>query len=104
MYEHLDGILACPDLRCVGCVGARQPWVPLHRAPKRPRYLNLGLMYLNLGPPDRSLVPRDVQEASRADFGAISEPSGRPWQPEKHRKIRRFCCISRCATDNVQIV
>ena len=92
MYEQLDGILTCPDLRCAGSAEVRQPWVPLHRAPKRPRYLNLGLMYLNLDPPlaDRSLVPRDVQEASRADFGAISDPSGRPWKPKNTVKYNVF--------------
>ena len=41
-------------------------------------YFYMGLMYLNLGPPDRSSVPRHVQEASRSDFGAILDPSGRP--------------------------
>ena len=43
MYEQLDGILAWGDLIRVGSAGARQPWVPLRRVPKRPRYLNLSL-------------------------------------------------------------
>ena len=47
-------------------------------------------MYLHWGPPDRSLVPRDVQEASRADFGAISDPSGRPWKPKNIVKYNVF--------------
>ena len=83
-------ILTCRDLIPASSVKARQPWVPLHRAPKRPRYLNLGLVYLNLGPPDRSLVPRDVQEASRADFGAISDLSGRLWKPKNTVKYKVF--------------
>ena len=56
-------------------------------------YLYLGLMYLNLGPPDRSLVPRDVQEASRVDFGAISDPSGRPWKPKNIVKYDVFAAF-----------
>ena len=47
-------------------------------------------MYLHLGPPDRSLVPRDVQEACLADFGAISDPSGRPWKPKNTVKYDVF--------------
>ena len=90
MYEQLDGILACRDLSRVGSVNLRQPWVPLHRAPKRPRYLNLSLVYLHLGPPDRSLVPRDVQEAFRAEFGAISGLSGRPWKPKNTTRYKGF--------------
>ena len=77
MYEQLDGILAWGDLISASCAKARSLLVPLHGVQNRPRYLNLSLVYLNLCPPDRSLVPRDVQEASRADFGAISDPSGR---------------------------
>ncbi len=45
--------------------------------------------------------PRAAQEASRADFGATL------WEAlegQKHGKIRCFCCISRSATDIVQIV
>ena len=81
MYAQLDGILACPDLLSAGFCGVRGPYVPLHGVQNRPMYLNLALVYLNLGPPDRSLVPRDVQEASRADVGAISNPSGSPGGP-----------------------
>ena len=51
-------------------------------------------MYLNWGPPARSLVPRDVQEASRADFGAISDPSGRHWKPKHTVKYRVFAVFS----------
>ena len=54
---------------------------------------NLGLMHLNLGPPDRSLAPRDVQEASRVDFGAISDPSGRPWKPKNTVKYDVFAAF-----------
>ena len=53
-------------------------------------WLNLSLVYLNLGPPDRSLVPRDVQEASRAEFGAISDLSGRLWKPKIIVKYKGF--------------
>ena len=106
MYEQLDGILTCPDLSCASCVKFRQPWVPLHTAPKRPRYLNLSLVYLNLGPPDRSLVPRDVQEASRVDFGFWSDfgPFREALEATKHCKFNVFYCISCSATDIVQIV
>ena len=62
-------------------------------------------MYLHWGPPDRSLVPRDVQDASQADFGAISELSERLWKPENTViYISFFCYISRSATDIVQNV
>ena len=54
----------------------------------------MGLMYLNLGPPDRSLVPRDVQEASRVDVGAISELSGRPWQPRNTVNTMFLLCFT----------
>ena len=47
-------------------------------------------MYLHLGSPDRSSVPRDVQEASQADFGAISDPSGRLWKPKNTVKYKVF--------------
>ena len=63
------------------------------RRPAGPRATlgaNLGLLYLNLGPPDRSLVPSDVQETSRVDFGAISDPSGRPWKPKNIIKYHVF--------------
>ena len=49
MYEQLDGILTWGNLSRVSCGEFRQPWVPLHRAPKRPMYLNLSLVYRNLG-------------------------------------------------------
>ncbi len=49
MYYSIDRILTWPEVSSVGCVRARQPWVPLHGVPKRPGYPNLGLMYLNLG-------------------------------------------------------
>ena len=90
MYEQIDGILACLDLRCARCAALRSPCVPLHGVQNRPMYLNLALVYLNLGPPDRSLVPRDVQEASRADFGAISDLSGRLWKPKNTVKYKVF--------------
>ena len=48
------------------------------------------LVYLHLGSPDRSSVPRDVQEASPADFGAISDPSGRLWKPQNTVKYKVF--------------
>ena len=51
-------------------------------------YLNLALVYLNLGPPAQSLFPRDVQEASRANFGAFSDPSGTPWKPKNTVKYQ----------------
>ena len=35
MYEQLDGILTCPDLRSVGSVKFRQPLVPLHGVQNR---------------------------------------------------------------------
>ena len=41
MYEQLDGIVACPDLICVGSDDFRQPWVPQHGVQNRPMYLNL---------------------------------------------------------------
>ena len=47
-------------------------------------------MYLHLGPPDRSLVPRDVQEASQVDFGAISDLSERLWKPKNTVKYKVF--------------
>ena len=81
MYEQLDGILACRDLGSASCAELRRPWVPLQGVQNRPRYLYLGSMYLNLGPPDRSCAPRDVQEASRADVGEMLDPIGRPWRP-----------------------
>ena len=93
MYEQIDGILAWGDLGCAGCAGLRSPWVPLHRPADRPRYLNLALVYLHLGPPARPLVPRDVQEASRADFGAFSDPSGTPWKPKNTVKYTVFVII-----------
>ena len=65
MYEQLDGILTCRDLSRVSSVKLRQPWVPLHRAPKRPRYLNFGLR---------------PHEACRHDSEAISDSSGRLWR------------------------
>ena len=104
MYEQIDGILACPDLGSAGCAKSRSPCVPLHGVQNRPMYLNLALVYLNLGPPDRSLVPRDVQEASRADFWSDFGPLREALTVPKHCKIQRFCYISRSATDIVQIV
>ena len=80
MYEQLDGILTCRDLVRGGRAGLRSPWVPLQGAQDGPRYLYLGSMYLNLGPPERSYAPRDVQETSRAYSGAVLVPSGRPWR------------------------
>ena len=50
-------------------------------------------MYLTLGPPDRSWAPRDVLEACRADFGAISDPSGRPWTPKNTVKYDVFAAF-----------
>ena len=47
-------------------------------------------MYLHWGPPDRSLVPRDVQDASQADFEAISDPSKRLWKPKNTVKYNVF--------------
>ena len=47
-------------------------------------------MYLNLCPPDRSLVPRDVQDASRADVGAISKLSERLWKAKNTVKYKVF--------------
>ena len=66
--------------------GARRP----PAGPRATFRANLALMYLTLGPPDRSLVPRDVQEASRADFGTISDPSGRHW---KHKNIVKYSVL-----------
>ena len=54
MYEQLDGILSCRDLRCAGRAGLRSPWVPQLWLQDGRRYLYLGSMCLNLGPPDRS--------------------------------------------------
>ena len=71
MFEQIDGILACPDLGRVSCGDFRSPWVPLHGVPKRPGYLNLGLMYLYLGPPDRAWVPRAVLGPFRRPPGGI---------------------------------
>ena len=51
---------------------------------------NLGLMYLHSGPPDRSWVPSDVLEAFRADLEALSDLSGRPWQPKNIVKYDVF--------------
>ena len=47
-------------------------------------------MYLSLGPPDRSLVPRDVQEASRADLGVNLDPSGRLQKAKNTVKYKVF--------------
>ena len=47
-------------------------------------------MYLHWGPPDRSLVPRDVQDASQTDFGAISDLSERLWKPQNIVKYNVF--------------
>ena len=74
MYEQIDGILACRDLRCAGCGAFRSPWVPLHGVPKRPGYLYLGLMYPYLGPPDRAWVPRAVLGPFRRPPGGILAP------------------------------
>ena len=71
MYEQIDGISACPDLVCVGRATSRRPWVPRQGAPNRPMYLNLGLMYLYLGPPDRAWVPRAVLGPFRRPPGGI---------------------------------
>ena len=43
--------------------------------------------------PDRSWVPRDVREAVRTDFGAILDPSGRPWRPENTIKYSGFAAF-----------
>ena len=48
MYAQIDGILACRDLRSAGGNGFRGPYVPLHVVQDCPKYLNMGLMYLNL--------------------------------------------------------
>ena len=47
-------------------------------------------MCLNLDPPDRSWVPRDVQVASQDDFGAILDASRRPWEPKNGVKYNVF--------------
>ena len=51
---------------------------------------NLGFLYFYLGPPDRSWVPRDLLKAFRTDFGAISDPLGRPWKPKNTVKYSVF--------------
>ena len=72
-----------------GSRGARR----LPGGPRATLGANLGLLYLNLGPPDRSRVPSDVPEASRVDFGAISDPSGRPWKPKNIVKYDVFAAF-----------
>ena len=54
MYWCLDGILTCREVGCASPAGLRRPWVPQLGLQDGPRYLYMGLMYLNLGPPDRS--------------------------------------------------
>ena len=39
MFEQIDGLLACPDLRCARPAGVRSPYVPLHGVQDSPRYL-----------------------------------------------------------------
>ena len=67
---------------CTSTWGPKPPYVP-----------QPGPLYFNLSSPDRSLVPRDVQEASRVDFGAISDPSGRPWKPKNIVKYDVFAAF-----------
>ena len=76
------------ELRCVAEPLGTSTW-----GPKPPYVAQLGPCVPQLGPSrpifgDRSLVSRDVQEASRADFGAISDLSGRPWKPKNTVKYR----------------
>ena len=92
MYEQIDSILTRLDLGSASPAELRRPWVPLHGVQNGPRYLCLGLMYLNLDPPDRSLYPRDVQEASRTDSGAILDTHGRPRRPTNTVKYK--VCVS----------
>ena len=54
MYWCLDCLLTWGDLVPAGPAGLRRPWVPQLGVQDGPRYLYMGLMYLNLGPPDRS--------------------------------------------------
>ena len=82
MYEQLDGILTWGDLVCAGCAKVRSPWVPLHRPPDRPRYLNLSLVNRNLGPPDRSCL-RGLPCRFWSDFGPLREAL----EGQKHCKI-----------------
>ena len=77
-----------------------------------------GLLGRSWGVPGRSWAPLEGRVGpSRPIFGPKRRPRGFPgrfWsnfgslrealEAEKHRKIRCFCCISRCATENVQII
>ncbi len=92
MYEQLDGILTWGDLRCASSVEARQPWVP-----------QLGPYVPQLGPSRPIFLSQKTSKRLPEPIvKRFRTPPGGPGSPKTQKK--RFFCISRSATDNVQIV